>query len=134
MHTDSAPFLDQTQKKKADGPTEPQQLAKKHRLAPSSESGIGQVTTAEDVTKPYVTSDSLPLAPLAKGDMDPDKLREEISAQGLKVRDLKSSGADKVMKLYLNPWGLYVNLDYLLQLLLYTCNIHLNLVFTLNFP
>lgn len=58
------------QKKKADGPAEPQQVAKR---------------------KP-------PAEPVAMGTLpqDPEALRQEVEAQGSRVRELKTSGAEKV--------------------------------------
>ena len=64
------------QKKKANGPTDPQQPAKKR--PPTTTTDNGAVTTA-------TTSGT-----------DPELLKQQIEAQGNKVRDLKSSGADKV--------------------------------------
>ena len=61
------------QKKKAEGPTDPQQPAKK------------RPPTIPETTAVVATTSS-----------DPEVLKQQIEAQGTKVRDLKSSGADKV--------------------------------------
>ena len=75
MHTDRHTHTRETlahahQKKKAEGPAEPQQPAKRK---PPSEP-VAMETPARD----------------------PEALRQEVEAQGNKVRELKSSGAEKV--------------------------------------
>ena len=64
-----------TQKKKAEGPAELQQPAKK--MKPTAE------------TMPTVSMETMP--------SDPEALKQQIDAQGTKVRDLKSCGAEKVI-------------------------------------
>ena len=64
------------QKKKAEGPTDPQQPAKKHK-------GPEAVATPPAATP-------TPAMASAEG------LSKEIEAQGSKVRELKSASADKV--------------------------------------
>ena len=64
------------QKKKAEGPTDPQQPAKKR--------------------PPVIPEATPPVATGTTSDGDPEVLKQQIEAQGNKVRDLKSSGADKV--------------------------------------
>ena len=82
------------QKKKADGPTEPQQPAKKHK-GPSSSKAISssQTSSAEPPKQYTMSSDAIPMATKS---VDPVVLKDEISAQGAKVKDLKSAGAEKV--------------------------------------
>ena len=74
-HTKEMPSTGSKQKKKAEGPTDPQQPAKKRPPT------IPEATTATKAT----TSG------------DPEVLKQQIDAQGGKVRDLKSSGAEKVV-------------------------------------
>ena len=61
------------QKKKAEGPTDPQQPAKK-RPPTIPDAAVATTTTSGD----------------------PEVLKQQIDAQGNKVRELKSGGADKV--------------------------------------
>ena len=65
------------QKKKAEGPAEPQQPAKK--------------------MKPPV--EATPTVAMEIESCDPEVLKQQIDAQGGKVRELKSSGAEKVISL-----------------------------------
>ena len=64
-----------SQKKKAEGPAEPQQPAKK--MKPTAEA------------TPTISMETMP--------SDPEALKQRIDAQGTKVRDLKTSGAEKVI-------------------------------------
>ena len=63
------------QKKKAEGPTDPQQPAKK---------------------RPPTIPEATPPVAVGTTSGDPEALKQQIEAQGNKVRDLKSGGADKV--------------------------------------
>jgi len=65
------------QKKKAEGPTVPEQPAKKQKLPPPG---------AEEV-------DHIPMATKA---CDVDALKAEVEVQGNRVRELKAAKADKV--------------------------------------
>ena len=65
------------QKKKAEGPAEPQQPAKK--------------------MKPPI--EATPAVAMEIESCDPEALKQQIDAQGDKVRELKSSGAEKVISL-----------------------------------
>ena len=70
------------QKKKADGPTDPQQPAKKQKLP------------TEPMATPTIAT---PTVDTPTGDTPTGAaLKAEIEAQGSKVRELKTSGADKV--------------------------------------
>ena len=68
------------QKKKAEGPTDPQQPAKKQKIPPAEP--IAAMTTPTGTPATHTNG--------------PDVLKAEIEAQGSRVRELKSAGADKV--------------------------------------
>lgn len=74
------------QKKKADGPTDPQQPAKKQKLPPAPAT-MATTESADATPKSHDQPD---------GKSGADKLKAGIEAQGNKVRELKGSGADKV--------------------------------------
>ena len=76
-HTKEMPNAGSKQKKKAEGPTDPQQPAKKRPPAIPEAGAVAPTTTSGD----------------------PEVLKQQIDTQGGKVRDLKSSGADKVVVL-----------------------------------
>jgi len=81
------------QKKKAEGPTEPQQPAKKHRgSTETTPTNSASLTTPADA--PATAATPTPALGAASGDAA--ALKESITAQGSKVRELKTSGADKV--------------------------------------
>lgn len=71
------------QKKKAEGPTDPEQPAKKQKLPPA----------------PAEANHT----PIAMESHDPDTLKTEIEAQGNKIRELKAAAADKVY--YVNKYS-----------------------------
>ena len=76
-HTHTHTLTHTQQKKKAEGPTDPQQPAKKcPPTIPDAQPSIASETTSGD----------------------PEVLKQQIEAQGNKVRDLKSGGADKVCR------------------------------------
>ena len=68
-------YTHKQQKKKAEGPTDPQQPAKK---------------------RPPTIPEATPPVAVGTTSGDPEALKQQIEAQGNKVRDLKSGGADKV--------------------------------------
>ena len=77
------------QKKKAEGPTEPQQPAKKQKLqAPAA---MATPQPPDPAPKSHDQPDG--------ASAEADRLKAEIEAQGSKVRELKASGAEKVSAL-----------------------------------
>ncbi len=77
------------QKKKAEGPTDPQQPAKKIKAA-KEEVVVPVSTPTSNLSAPD------PVVMATGGSTDADKLKAEIDAQGAKVREIKGTGADKV--------------------------------------
>ena len=69
------------QQKKADGPTDPQQAAKRKPPAEAQ------------TTPPEVVPIAMTTTPSA---VNADALKQQIDSQGLKVRELKASGGTKV--------------------------------------